>query len=257
MHLLKEIYDNRNILSVLVRKNLVGQYNNSKFGFLWHFISPFIQIMLYYFVLSPFLASQRDYWIFLSIGVFPFFFLQSNVANGAASILANGELIKKIYFPREIITLANVLANFISFLMGYIIVIILVSLAGYCITLPLFIACIIVLGLMLLFAYGVALLLATVTTYFHDLQHFISVTTRVFFWVTPIFAPITTFAPSVGLVMRCNPFTYYIESCHAIFYYNCMPDVLHWGMCVVFAVIFYIIGICIFKKHEKKLVEYL
>lgn len=254
---IKDIYEHRNILVALVKKNLFGRYNNSRLGFMWHFLSPLLQIALYYFVLGSFTEMGEVYWVFLTISIFPFIFLQSNIPAGASSIIGNADILKKIYFPREILTLSCVISNCIVFLFSYSVALVFLqvtNVGSFFHKIPILIF---ITALMFIFAYGVSLLLATLTSHFHDIQQVIDVSMRVFFWITPVFAPITSFPLNVSNVMYLNPFTYYIIAFQDTLYYDMYPSQELIGVCFIIAIVFYVVGHVLFNKYKNKFVELL
>ena len=129
---IKEIYNSRNILKSLVIKNLIGQYRSSLLGFSWHLIMPLILLIVYYIVFTQIRASPiPDFWVYLASSLFPFTFMINNLTSGSSCIIHNANILKKMYFPREIIVLSQVISTFIIMLIGYAIVVIGILLTGF------------------------------------------------------------------------------------------------------------------------------
>ena len=105
---IKEIYDSRNIIRSLVGKNLFGYYKNSALGFVWHFVMPTVMMIVYYVVFTEIRTVPiPNFWIFMASALFPFTFMLSNLSGGAGSVVANAAMIKKMYFPKEILVFSN------------------------------------------------------------------------------------------------------------------------------------------------------
>ena len=99
MNTIKELYAYRQMIFSLVRKDLRGRYKGSVLGFLWTFINPLLQLVVYTIVFSFILPTNIDrYYLYLFVGLIPWIFFSSSITVGAASVVAQKDLIKKIYF---------------------------------------------------------------------------------------------------------------------------------------------------------------
>lgn len=105
MQHIKELYEYREMIISLVRKDLRGRYKGSVLGFLWTFINPLLQLIVYTIVFSIIMnANYEQYYLFLFVALVPWMFFSSSVTDGAGSILKEKEMVKKIYFPREVLS---------------------------------------------------------------------------------------------------------------------------------------------------------
>ena len=184
----KDIIDSRNILKSLVVRNLVGRYKNSLLGFAWDFVTPAIMMFVYYVVFTQIRSSDiPDFWIFVSSALFPFNFMISNLTVGSGCIVSNASMIKKIYFPREIIVLSQVISSLVILIIGYAIVFFAIVVSGHNLDwVVLFFP--IVLFLMFMFTVGFTLLFSSITVYIRDVQYLLSSLSMVFFFMTPMYA---------------------------------------------------------------------
>ena len=95
---LKEIYAYREMIFSLVRKDLRGRYKGSALGFLWTFINPLLQLLVYTLVFSVIMKSGiEDYYMFLFVALIPWMFFASSLQGGSTSVLAQKDMVKKIY----------------------------------------------------------------------------------------------------------------------------------------------------------------
>ena len=100
MNVLKEIYEYRQMIFSLVQRDLRGRYKGSVLGFLWTFLNPLLQLVVYTLVFSVIMrAGIEDYYIFLFVALVPWLFFSSALTGGAGSVLASKDMVKKIYFP--------------------------------------------------------------------------------------------------------------------------------------------------------------
>jgi len=128
----KVLFSYRELLFSLTRKELKVKYRGSVLGFLWSLLNPILTMLVYSFVFSIVLrAGIKDFAIFLICALLPFNFLSNSVNYGTSSIVANSNLVNKIYFPREIIPLSIVFANLVNFLFELIALFIVLAIMGY------------------------------------------------------------------------------------------------------------------------------
>ena len=108
---LKEIFGRREMLDLMIRRDLKARYKDSSLGFMWSLVRPLTQLAIYYVVLGQFLGAARgipDFAIYVFTGLTAYTLFSEMVLGGAGSIVNNGGLVKKIYLPREIFPLASV-----------------------------------------------------------------------------------------------------------------------------------------------------
>lgn len=125
MTLFKELYQYRELLKTNIHKELRGKYKGSFLGILWSFINPLLQVLVYAIVF-PFLmrgAGIENYTVYLITGVIPWTFFVNSISMGTPIIKSNGGIIKKVYFPREILPISLVASTLINFFISCLIII--------------------------------------------------------------------------------------------------------------------------------------
>ena len=252
----RDVYENRIILLAMIRRNTAGRYKNSYLGFLWHLILPVLMIIVLYITFSSIRPRPiPDFWVYLSAGMFPISFISSSLRGRA--IVSNANYITKMKVPREIVVIASVLTDFLPVLFAYTVIIMVILLAGQPVNwygaaiLP------VELILMLIFCIGCSFLVSTVTVYVKDIGYFMSVAMRLVFWITPTFFLIDEATGLLATIVYYNPFTYFVETFHDILYYGIVPHTLYFGMSVVLAISFFLVGAAVFFHYEKRLPEVL
>lgn len=252
----REIYQYRNILWALVRRNLEGRYKSSYLGFTWHFITPFILIVIYHVVFTGIRGNQIDsFWVYLGSGLFPFTFMNANLISGSNCLVANSDYIKKMYFPREIVPLAQVTSMFIIMLFGYLVVLVLTFVLGYDLDLVALLVLPAIFILNFIFVLGMVLSMSTVVVYVRDIQHLLSSMAMIFFFTTPIFYLSSETTGMLSTLIWINPFTYFVEAYHSIVYYGSIPAIGLLAACVLLSVIILLVGIVTFRHYKKGFVE--
>lgn len=240
----------------LVKRNLFGKYKNSALGFLWNFVTPAVSILLFYIVFDNFMGRDiPHYWAYLCIGMFPFQFMNSNLIGGASNITANGGMIKKMYFPREILPLSQVTYTLVVFLIAYVIIVALMLITGFQLSFNGLLALPLIILTMFIFSLGTILLTSSISVYSRDFEYLIVAFARILFWVTPIFYMTDSLNGILSTIVWLNPLTYYVESFHDIFYWGVMPSTATLIACIAFSIIMFIIGACVFERLKDGFAE--
>ena len=255
---LREIYSYRSVIRALVTRNLVGKYRNSFLGPLWHILNPLLLVAIYYVVFGTLMGrSTVDYWIYLMAGLFPLSFFQNNISQGATCILNNAGMIKKMYFPREIVVISQIVSSLVPTIISIAIVVITVALLSPSAISPSMLLVLPLLFLSTTFATGYALLLSIVVTFHRDLKNIVDLVSRFVFWITPVFYSISDVSGILNTIVWLNPLTYFIESFHISMCYGTVPDTMYWVVCTLISIIMIIMGTLVFEKYKARVAEVL
>lgn len=252
---LKEVWAYREMFYNLVRKDLRTRYKGSFLGFLWTFINPLLQLIVYSIVFSTIMPVNVDkYYIYLFVALIPWIFFTACIQGGAISMLASKDLVKKIYFPRLIIPLSVVGAGFMNMLfsMGVVFAVLIFSgigLSVQIIWLPIIMLVECLLGL------GLAFLCSAFNVYFRDLEHILGIVTMAWFYLTPIVYTSDMVPQEYVFWFNLNPMKAIIEGYRDVLYYQKSPDLYCLGSIALWSFIFIILGYMIFQKLQKHFVE--
>lgn len=179
----------RELMGLLVRREIKARYKDSSLGFLWSLIRPLVMLIIYYVAIGKFLNAERsvpDFAIFVFTGLTAWGFFSEIISGSTTSILANAGLVKKVYLPREIFPLAAVGSAGFNFAIQLAILIAATLVTGAfplgtnLLYLPLSIA------VLAVFATGTGLILAALNVYLRDVQHLVEVGLLILFWASPI-----------------------------------------------------------------------
>ena len=131
MNVFKELYRYRELLKTSIQKEIRGKYKGSILGVLWSFLNPLLMVLVYAIVF-PYLMrmTQDNYLVFLIVGVIPWVFFTNVVTSGCNCVWINGNIIKKVYFPREILPISVVGAGLVNFAISCIIILIFCLFSG-------------------------------------------------------------------------------------------------------------------------------
>lgn len=227
MNLFKEIYNYRQMIIGLVRKDLRGRYKGSVLGFLWTFVNPLLQMAVYSIVFSSILrvVDVEKYYIFLFVALIPWIFFSSSIAGGSSSIIASKDLVTKIYFPREVIPIAYVTSCFVNMLLCFIVVFAVLIISGLGINFIALLYLPVVLVVEYMLALGFALISSAVTVFFRDLEHILGILMMAWMYFTPIMYNTDTIPEAYRAFFNLNPMFYIITAYRSILYYKAPPDV--------------------------------
>lgn len=257
INVFKNLYNYRELLKTSIKKEVRSKYKNSLLGVFWSFLNPLLQILVYAIIFSMILSNkQENYAIFLCCGLIPWTFFSNAINKSAFTFIENGNIIKKVYFPREIIPIAVVTAEAINFLISTTIIVGFVTLGGiglskYIIYYP------IVLIAQYIIILALSLIISSICVYFRDLQHFIGVLLQLLFYAAPIVYSPDSIPSNYQWILKYNPMTYIIEVYRDIFYYKSPIDLEPMIMLIFFAIVACIISYCIFNKLQKGFAEQL
>lgn len=257
INIFKKLYEYRELLKTNVKKEIRGKYKNSFLGVLWSFLNPLLQILVYAIVFPLILRNtQENYVIFLCCGLIPWTFFSTGINRCAFTIVENGNIVKKVYFPREILPISVVTAEAINFFISTIIIIGFVGFGGLGIT-KYIIFYPVVLIIQYFLTLGISFIISSITVYLRDIQHFIGVLLQLLFYAAPVVYAPSTIPEEFKWILNINPMTYIINGYRDIFYNQTMPDL--YGLLIVFviAIAICIVGYIIFNKLQKGFAEQL
>jgi ABC-type polysaccharide/polyol phosphate export permease len=251
----------RELLLTLLHRELRARYKSSIFGVLWSYMQPLLMMLVYWLVFSVLLRATNglhDYPQFVLTGLATWTFFQGGVVFGTASIVANGELIKKVWFPRAVIPTAVVLAQVTTSLVMYA-VLVPVNL----VTIPdvpkTFLAAVPMLFGLLLLTMGLAFAFATLNVFYRDIEHLLTVMFLPWFFLTPVLyslesIPAAASVQSLVTILRYgNPVTPYIEGIRGALwggYIVSAPELIYMAVVGPAAAV---LGLWVLNRHEDRL----
>lgn len=252
-----EIFLYRSMIGGLVIRDLRGRYKGSILGFLWNFLNPMCQIIVYIIVFSMIFRSGIEYYyIYLLVGMMPWNFFAEAVREGSGCIVYQADMLKKIYFPREVLVISAVTSRFVNFMITYAVVFIIILVSGVGISFRALLFLPFILICEYIFALGLTLLLSGIDVYFRDVEHIVGVLLMAWVWATPIMYAYE--AIGNGLLRRLiavNPMTWFISVYHNILYDKVCPDITILGICFLICIISLIVGESVFIHLEKNFAE--
>lgn len=257
-----EIFDYREMIFSLVRKELRGRYKGSALGFMWTFINPLLQLMVYTVVFSVIMrAGIEKYYIFLFVALVPWMFFSSALTGGASCILTSQDMVKKIYFPREVLPIAYITSGFVNMLLTFLVVFAVLLITGFGINIVAIMFMPIIMLIEYLLAIGIAFLTSALSVYFRDLQYILSIVAMAWQFLTPVMYSQDMVErqlsghPMLLKLWNLNPTTPMINAYRDILYYQRIPQLHTLLAAIIMGIAVSLIGFSVFGKLKKGFAE--
>ena len=253
---LQELYQYREMIVSLVRKDLKGRYKGSVLGFLWTFINPLLQLLVYTMVFSVILKSRiENYYLHLFVALVPWIYFASSLATGSKLILDQKNMIKKIYFPREVMPIAYSISCFCNMLFSFIIVFLVIAVMRLGINFAALPWLIPVMLIQFILVLGMNLITSSVTVYIRDLEHIMSVLGMAWMYISPVVYGIEFIDEKIRNIYLMNPMAPLLVSYRDILYYKRPPNILQLRNALIISLVVLVIGILTFRRLQRRFAE--
>ena len=256
MKLIKDLYAYRQLLKSNIKKEIRGKYKGSFLGVLWSFVNPLLSALVYAIVFPIILKNSSPHYVtFIVIGIIPWTYFTTVLNQGTTCILVNAGILKKVYFPREILPISIATSGLVNFLISCLIIFIFLICSGigfsfYIFYLPLIIITQYILQLSIIF------ITSAVNVYIRDAEYIINFVVMMLFYATPILYSQDMFIGSkFEWIIKINPFATIITCYRDILFYKSAPHLKSLLIVLGCSIILFFIGKKIFDKLEKGFAE--
>jgi ABC-type polysaccharide/polyol phosphate export permease len=266
-----ELWRARELLGQLVRKELKVRYKNSTLGFLWSMLTPALMTVVFSVIFTQVvLIPVEDFAAFFIAGYLLWQFFQNSCQGAIHSIVGNGDLVKKVYFAREVLPLSHVLSQLVHLLLALAVIspyLIYQRGFGVLFHLP---ATLLAIGVLTVFTAGIAMWFAATNVVFRDLQELFVVIFLVWFYATPVLYPLALVRDQLGVgswlvtALQVNPMTWFVEVFRTPLYGAVVavadgvesgaptwPPLASFGIVSVWAVVAFIVGYWLFLRGSR------
>lgn len=246
----------RDLVRNLVSKEIKVRYQGAALGFAWSLMNPLMITLMYLVVFTyVFRSHQEHYALFMIVGIIHWNIFSMLVMQSSELLVSNADLLKKIYFPRLLVPLSNLLVNATLWLMALgILLVLYVPLGGtwhlglllYPVYLLMFFA----------FTFGIMLTLSVLYVDFRDVKHLVEVFIQLLFWATPIIYPISRIPhASWQALLKISPFAEFSIIFQDLFWASAIPS---WKITLGFAfwtLASLALGLTLFYRRGAMLIE--
>lgn len=239
------------LIHELVTRDLKIKYRRSFLGYVWSLLNPLLMMAVMSLVFSyMFRFDIPNYPLYLICGQTLWGFFNESTTAAMHSVLGNGALIRKVYIPKYIFPISRVLSSFVtmSFSLAAILIVMVVTRVPFTwklLLLP------IPLAFLLLFCMGMGMALSAFAVYFRDVLHLYNVVMMAWMYLTPVFYPVSALPEKVAFLLQFNPMYHYVTFFREVVLYGTIPAASVWLGTIGFALLFFSVGLLIFRKLQR------
>jgi len=261
---LAELLRYRQLVAMLVVRELKVRYKRSVLGLLWTMLNPLLLMVVYTVVFATIMrTAERNFAIFVLSGLLPWLFFSVSLVQGLNSIIANQELIRKIRIPQAVFPLSVVGSNLVNFTLSLLPLLLLMAVLRQPIS-PALLFLPLAMLILAIFTTGATLLLATFTVFFRDVRHLTEVLLQMLLYLSPVFYDLQVLPQrdvwwfrALQLVLRLNPLSYLFALVRDPIFYGRLPAAQVVGVAIAAAALLLVIGFAVFQRLSPRHIHYL
>jgi len=247
----REVWAYRELLVFLAWRDITIRYRQTLLGASWALLQPLATMAVFAFLFGRVVKVPTNGLpvpLFYLSALLPWIYFSTTVTTAGNSLLANSELIKKVYFPRIILPASGALIGLMDFAVGGVV---LVAMIGYydllswrlLLWIPLT-------ALLWLFGAGVAAFLAAVSVRYRDVKYAIPFLIQIWLFVTPVIYPMTAVPPRFALLLSINPLSGIIEAFRATTTPSALVDWPQLGVSALLTAVTLAVSFAYFRRAE-------
>ena len=252
-----DLYRQRNLIRLMVSRDLVGRYRGSFAGLLWTVVNPLALLAIYWFVFAVIFkvrfgpqGTSTNFVFYVFAGLLPWLAFSEALVRSNTCILENVNLVKKVVFPLEILPVNHVLSSCVNSLVGIFLLLLLVAASLGVLHWTLVLLPMILLPQLLL-TVGIGWFLASLGVFIRDINHIINLVLTVWLFLTPIVYPEQIVPETLLPVLRLNPFTSVVAGYRNILLEGVPPDIGQWLYLVGVSLTAFFLGYYWFVRSKK------
>lgn len=266
-----DVFRHRYLLSLLLKKGIATRYYGSVLGWVWSYLRPAAQFLMYYLVIGVVLGANRgmEYFpVYLFAGIITVNLFSEALRNTTNAITDNSSLVKKIYLPRELFPVAAIGVAFVHFLPQAAVLLIVCLFLGWTISWNLVLAFVVGVVVVLIFALGLGLFFGSINVAYRDARNIVDLILMFATWASPVLYSahmVQDLTPAWFFnLFMVNPVTSAVELFHNVFWLPLAPDswrpehlLVNSAIGLLIAVATLLVGQLTFKKLEGNFAQHL
>jgi len=260
---LKDVWNYRDLLALLVRRDFVSFYKQTILGPVWFFLQPLLTTVMYVFIFGRLAGLSTDGLpqpLFYLAGIVAWNYFAECLTKTSSVFRDNANIFGKVYFPRLIMPLSIVVSNLVRFGVQFLLLICMlvyyaffegfkIEVNAYLLLLPLMILIMAILGL------GSGMIISALTTKYRDLAFLVTFGVQLLMYATPVIYPLSTASPSVKGIIAANPMTPVLEGIRFGLLGKGDMSIASLAYALVSSVVILLTGIVIFNRVEKTFID--
>lgn len=253
---ISQIASRRDLLVLMVQKDLKVKYKGTALGFFWSLLNPLLMMLVYTAVFTQIARLQvPNYPVFVLSGLLPWNAFAVATTTASMSVITNANLVRRVHFPLEFLPLTPVVSGLVNLLLSLGILLVFSLVLHQPLGLPL-LALPVLLALQMIMTAGVCLILASLMVYFRDIEYLVTVGLTAFFFGTPVLYSLSSLGHGkFATILHYNPMTWLISGYQAVWHENTWPDPHFLLAFTVFAFATLIVGRLVFRRLEGRFAE--
>jgi lipopolysaccharide transport system permease protein len=211
----KDLYRARDLLWSWTARNVRARYQQSALGWLWAVVQPAAQVTIFTLIFTLFVpvdTGDIPYPVFSYVAIVPWTLLAASLTDMSQSLIANMNLVTKIYFPREILPIAAMLARLMDFGVAAILLVVLMVIYKVVLSPLILLYLPLILAIQLLLMLGLGLASSAANVFFRDVQSLITLILQLWFYASPIIYPVSMVPERLRLLYFLNPMAGVLEA---------------------------------------------
>ena len=255
INLFRELHLYRVLIQTLVVRDLKARYRGSTLGLLWTLLNPLLHMAIYSLVFSVYIRNEMQrYPAFLLCGILPWTWLSSALFLGTTAIIEGGSMLKKVFFPPQVLPTVTVISTFINFLLSLPLLFGMLLLFGVTfgwslLALPLVMVAQFALTL------GLTLIISAVSVRYRDIPPILGHVLTFWFFLTPIIYPVSSVPEQFRALLSLNPVTPFFVAYQEALLYNRLVSWQAFGVMLCLGAAALLIGVLVFERLRWSLVE--
>jgi len=245
------------LIKKLTLREIKARYKQSFLGFFWIVLNPFFQMVIMSFVFSKILRFGNlgvPYPLFIYAGLLPWLFMVQSLSSAMNVFISDASLIKKVYFPREILVLSTLLAKTFDFFLSFLVFILMMIFFKIPFTFYMLFFFLIFL-IEFLFVYSLSLILSSFNLYYRDVQYFFNLVITLWFYLTPVIYAVEFFPQKYRIIFQLNPMAVFINAYRKVLFGGDFPKWSSLGIGLVLSLVLFLVAKKIFAKLEKNFAD--
>lgn len=250
------IKSNAFLFSELVKRDFKKKYKSTYLGMLWSLVSPLLTLLVMSLLFTHFFGNTTPhYTIYLFCGNVCFSYFSDASGGGMGALLSNADIFSKIRLPKILFVLSRSVTSLINFILTFAVLLIFCAFDGISFGAH-FLTLLYPILMLTLFNLGITLILSVLFVFFRDMQYLWSVITLLIMYMSAIFYTTDSFAPALRELFYLNPLYVYISYLREVLIYGEIPSFTLHLLAAIYALLFLILGISLYKKYDHKFIYY-
>ncbi|MBW7885223.1 MAG: ABC transporter permease [Caldilineaceae bacterium] len=249
---MKSVVSARDLLLAWTGRNVRARYQQSALGWLWALIQPVASVLMFTLIFTRFVPVDTGgipYIVFSYVAMVPWTFLAASLSDMSNSLVYNMGLVAKIYFPREILPIAAMLARLLDFFVASLVLIVLMVIYRVPLVWEALIWLPVILAVQIALILGLGIALASMNVFYRDVQPMLTLGIQLWFYASPIIYPVDLVPESMRTFYYLNPMAGILESYRAVLIHGSMPG-SYLATSAFGSVLILVIGYWLFKRVE-------